>query len=213
MYGFVFEDLIGEQNAGGMIHLSGIRGVEISNVVDSDQSLLGNYADDVFKIAAGSGGAAAWGAWIDRSGIADGTMTAGKFHLNVSSGTAHQIGVIRNATSEALISAPINGRVWQHNGGWSRSLRTTGSNYTVTQADDVIMTTAGAITVTLPDPTVTLGGGTMPYGRFFTVKNRAASNITVASAGTATIDGSATLTLATQAKSGFITDGTNWFTL
>lgn len=214
MYGFEFVDLIGEQNAGGLIHLAGIKSARIDNVTDTDQSALGaSYADDVFKIAVGSGAAAASSVYVDRSGVTDGTMTAGKFHLNISSGSGHQVGRILNGTSEALVSVPINGRIQRHNGGWARSLRTTGSNYVVTQADDVIMTTAGAITVTLPDPTALLGSGTMPYGRFFTVKNRAGTAVTVASAGTATIDGSATLAVASQAKSGFITDGTNWFTL
>lgn len=209
MYGFEFINLIGEQNAGGMIHLSGIKGARIENVVDTDQSALAaSYADDVFKIAVGSGGAASWGVRVERSGITDGTLAAGKRHLNISSGTAHYISTIRNGVSDSSVSAPINGRVWQHEGGWARSLRTAGSDYIILTTDDVVMLTAGSHTFTLPDPTL------VPYGRAYTLKNNTTGSVlTVASAGIGQVDNAGTAILSAGAKSTYISNGVNWYAI
>lgn len=79
------------------------------------------------------------------------------------------------------------------------------ANYTTVAADQIIIGNgATAMTVTLMSA-VTAGNGKM-----MRIKNRAASVLTVASAG-GTIDGTASKTLAQWASLTVVSDGTNWY--
>lgn len=86
-----------------------------------------------------------------------------------------------------------------------RALSTKTANYTTTAADSVIIgNSASAFTITL------LSAATATAGKVFTVKNKGAGVVTVASA-SGTIDGATTKTLAQWASADFVSDGTNWF--
>lgn len=94
--------------------------------------------------------------------------------------------------------------------GFSQALSTKTANYTITEADQIVVVggaTAG-LTMTLPDPSGQV------VGRQYKVKNVNANSVTVASAGTSkTIDGAASVALAQYAKVTVYSDGTNWFTI
>lgn len=86
-----------------------------------------------------------------------------------------------------------------------RAVTTKTASYTTVAADSVIIGNApGAMTITL------LSAATAGAGKTFTVKNKAATALTVASAA-GTIDGAATKTLAQWASADFLSDGANWF--
>ncbi|MFQ5874303.1 MAG: hypothetical protein ACE5JL_10945 [Dehalococcoidia bacterium] len=85
------------------------------------------------------------------------------------------------------------------------------ANYTATATDKIIGvdTTGGAVTITLPTAETTAG-------RTYVVKDQGGSagtnNITVATEGAQTIDGSATDAIsANYGSQGYYSDGTNWF--
>lgn len=80
------------------------------------------------------------------------------------------------------------------------------TNYTTTAADDVIIGNGTSLTITL------LSAATAGNGKVFRVKNKAATALTVASAG-GTIDGVATKSLAQWASLAAVSDGTNWFVI
>lgn len=93
----------------------------------------------------------------------------------------------------------------------SETVRTVSGNTTLTNNDyDLLVIGAtGAVAVTLP------AGSTVQPGRFYRVyKDAAAQTITIAPA-SGTLDGGANTTLASGAihAKGFISDGTNWFTV
>lgn len=86
-----------------------------------------------------------------------------------------------------------------------RALVTKTAAYTTVAADSVVIAnSATAITITL------LSAVTATAGKVFTVKNKGAGVVTVASAA-GTIDGAANKTLAQWASATFISDGANWF--
>lgn len=87
-----------------------------------------------------------------------------------------------------------------------RALATKTTSYTVTAADSVIIGNGTSITVTL------MSAATATPGRVFTVKNKAATALTVASAG-GSIDGATSAPLAQWEAGSYISDGTNWFTI
>ena len=85
-------------------------------------------------------------------------------------------------------------------------LRNISSNYTAVDADFLLIdASSGAITITLPDPTL--------VARIIIKKVDSSVNaVTVATSGSETIDGSASLTLATKNEAyALISDGNNWF--
>jgi hypothetical protein len=90
----------------------------------------------------------------------------------------------------------------------------TGATYTAKAGDRLIgVNRAGAVTVTLPLPTAQLRAG-----RSFTVKDEsgaaATNNITVATEGAETADGSATDTISENYGSkAYYSDGSNWFSV
>jgi hypothetical protein len=86
------------------------------------------------------------------------------------------------------------------------------ATYVLTNNDyDVLfLSMTQAVTATLPDPTK------IQPGRLYRIyKDASAQTLTISSAGSATIDGGASTTLATGAvhAKAFLTDGTNWFTI
>lgn len=86
-------------------------------------------------------------------------------------------------------------------------LRTISSNYTAVDADAVLVdASAGAITITLPEVTLA--------ARVIVKKTDSSVNaITVATPGSETIDGLASLTLANKNEAySLISDGVNWYT-
>lgn len=93
----------------------------------------------------------------------------------------------------------------------SETVKTVSGNYTVTANDyDVLVIGAtGAVAITLPN------GALIQPGRVYRIyKDSAAQTITIAAA-SGNIDGGANTTLASGAAhaKGFVTDGTNWFTI
>jgi hypothetical protein len=83
-----------------------------------------------------------------------------------------------------------------------RAVTSTTAAYTATSSDDIILAN-GTFTVTLP----TAVGNS---GLDLTVKNVGSGTITVAAAGSETIDGSGTVSLAAVAAVTVVSDGTNW---
>jgi len=88
----------------------------------------------------------------------------------------------------------------------------TGATYTAKAGDRIIgVNRAGIVTITLPT-------AQLRPGRIYTVKDEsgaaATNNITVATEGAETIDGSATDTISTNyGAKDYYSDGTNWFTV
>lgn len=87
-----------------------------------------------------------------------------------------------------------------------RAISTKTGNYTIAQADSVVIGNATGLTITLPSAVASTAGKT------FTVKNRFNGNLTVASAA-GTIDGATTKVLAQWASADFISDGANWYVI
>ena len=84
------------------------------------------------------------------------------------------------------------------------------ANYTLTEADDIVLgdATGGAFTLTLP----TAAGKT---GRIYMAKktDAGANAVTLDGSGAETIDGAATLALTAAAPRAIVSDGTNWQTV
>lgn len=93
-----------------------------------------------------------------------------------------------------------------HAVGTQRVVATKTANYTLTLADEVIVSNGSDLTMTLPD-------AALWHGRFWTVKNVHTSPVTVASGGGRKIDGVSTKSLAQWASATFVSDGDNWLTL
>jgi hypothetical protein len=90
----------------------------------------------------------------------------------------------------------------------------TATTYTATANDYVLLCdpAGGAITLTLPTP----GTTACPAGRFYYIRSTGTTNaVTIDPAGSVTIDGAATISLASGAKHGavVVNDGTNWFSV
>jgi hypothetical protein len=86
-------------------------------------------------------------------------------------------------------------------------LRSISSNYTAVDADTLLVdASSGAITITLPEVTLA--------ARIIVKKTDSSINaVTVATPGSETIDGSASLTLSSQNEAySLISDGENWYT-
>lgn len=209
MGAFMFESIIGEQNAGGMIHLGSVNaGARIVGVIDYDQSQLGAaYQDDLFKVYTAVTDAP-MGVVIENCGTnIAGSFAAGKYHVNVAAGTRHRIGSILNGASDPLVNAPTVGRIQANNGAFVRSIRTVTAAYAANSSDDVLLcSSTTAFTVTLP------AVASIPLGRTFTIKNQNTGTVTVAPAA-GTIDGAANVTLAQWASVTVLSNGANWFTL
>lgn len=202
----VFDSVIGEQNNGGWIHLGSPHGATISHCKEWDA--VGNYTDDIFKVYQATGGAPPRGLHFRNSGSAQpDTYDVGKYLLRVTGGSDHDIGYVASGT-KATISLPTWGLTRADNGGRARSLRTTAVAYTITTADDVVLTTqTAAITVELP------GAGDVKVGRTFTVKNNGTGDVTVDPIGSTRIDGNLTAILTPGQKITVISTGGNWFSV
>lgn len=90
----------------------------------------------------------------------------------------------------------------------------TATTYTATATDTVILCdpAGGAITLTLPTP----GTTTCPSGRPYYVRSTGTTNaVTIDPAGSVTVDGASTISLASGAVHGavLVNDGTNWFSI
>lgn len=207
--GLAFEDIAGEQNLGGLIHIGGVNSLRIRNVLDHDG---GTYADDLFKITDSTGGAGSYGVDIDQSGTSgQATLASGKHHLLLSGkGYGNRIGrLINGPTASAVVSAPTTGRNVLDGTSIAPSLTVLGAGQGLGTKHEIIIANGSSMTITLPDPVATA----VPAGRGYTVKNINSTACTVNSGGTATIDGAASVSLTQYQSARFITDGTNWFKL
>jgi hypothetical protein len=88
----------------------------------------------------------------------------------------------------------------------SRGTVTTGSNYTFTQDDGVVVATAASITISLPS------GTTSGSGKQFTIKNVSTGTIAANALG-GTIDGGASVDIRSGITQTYVSDGTNWILL
>lgn len=205
--------VIGEQNVGGMLHVGSLSGVTIEHTKDWDSS--DTYTDDLFKIyrANGTTGAVPAGVHVRESGTASTVaFAAGKYHLNAAAATSVDISRVINGQQPGYINAPPSGKQWEHGGGIARSLRYTGASTSATRADDVILCGgSSAMTITLPNPTVAMDGGTFPIGRQYTVRNSSSATVTVVTGGGHQVNGAASATLAAGTAGTYITDGADWF--
>lgn len=206
---FTFEDVIGEQNLGGMIHIYSANAPLIRNIVDHDAS--STYADDLFKIS-NSSGPGSRGVVLQNSGTAGiATFAGGKYHLNYS-GSSHDIGRLLNGGNLGTFTGATNGRIIRHSGANARAYFTGTTNYVLTAHDCIYVGTSSNLrTITLPDPTALLTNGTVPPGREFVIKSAGTGGLTIVSAGSATLDGGASVSLVQWERATFVTDGTNWF--
>jgi hypothetical protein len=210
--GYAFTDIIGEQNTGGMIHLYGANGVVVRDVRDYDAGATA-YTDDVFKMGTGSGGLLPLGLELAGSGtVAVAVFASGKAHVSFSGGGGHRIGRVVNGGGNGVVIGPATGRVIDHNGSVAKGIVTTAVDRVLTGYEHTVVGNGPSRTVTLPDPAALLFGGTVPPGREFVVKNIHATTLAVVSAGSATIDGAASVVLRTFESARFVTDGTNWLT-
>jgi len=116
----------------------------------------------------------------------------------VDSGSGSGIGV-GNAWLPVAIESGVNAQV--------------GTSYTVLGSDRgklVTLTNASPIAVTLPQATAE--AGSFPVGWFAEFENRGAGLVTITPT-TSTVNGGATITLATNNSVKIISDGTNYFAL
>lgn len=112
--------------------------------------------------------------------------------------------------SSHLLDAAGN-EVFVCGSGTAGPVTSTGVSYAVKQTDDVIIATAGGITVTLPKAADSFVKG---QGRDFVVRNTAGTSITVAVAASGgNVDAGATATITTNTSKRFRSDGTNWWSI
>ncbi len=133
------------------------------------------------------------------SGVSDQSAAASKWFNSITSGVFGEAQPaftdISGIATPAQLSATVNAQ--------------TGTTYTILTTDrgKLVTTTNGsAIAVTLPQ-----AGGSFPSGFFFDIQNRGAGTATITPT-TSTIDGAASLTLATAQGVRVFSDGTNDFT-
>lgn len=211
---WAFKRVIGEQNLGGMIHMYSANAPLIEQVVDHDAA-ASTYADHLFKFSKTTGSTSR-AVKFDQSGSAGvAVLAAGKGHLYIDGGAGgHDVGKIINGGAYGVSVSPDNaGTIRRHGGGFANSITTTTANLTLDPSHGTILVNSPSVvrTITLPDPTALLSSGDVPIGREFKIKSINATAVTVASAGSATIDGATSVSVAPGAGGTFVTDGTNWY--
>lgn len=196
------QDVIGEQNVAGILHGYAVNGVTIQNVIDNDAT---SYSDDLFKFAAGSGGALSYSVNIDTAGtVASSTFSGGKAHVTITGNAlGHRIGRIINGPSNApILSVVSRGSIVNNYGTDVRNLTTLSAGQTLSYIHHTIISTGSGQTITLPNVT------SVPPGRDFDIRNaHATSALTIASAG-GSINGSTSIAAGASAR--FVSDGTSW---
>jgi hypothetical protein len=92
-------------------------------------------------------------------------------------------------------------------GGRARAVSRKTGNYTLTNADDTIISDAAtATTITLP----AANSSSINTGRAFTIRSVNAGSVTVATAG-GNVEGATSTQIAAGGRATFMTDGTNWW--
>lgn len=101
-----------------------------------------------------------------------------------------------------------NGGAWYRADSYLKSVKTASYTILTTDAADAYIFNGTSLTATLPDP------GNAAQDVRITIKNIAATALTVNSAGTSkTLDGAASQSLAQWAKATYVSDGTQWLTV
>lgn len=101
-----------------------------------------------------------------------------------------------------------NGGAWYRADSYLKSTKTASYTILATDVYDAYVFNGASLTATLPDP------GNAAQDVRITVKNIAATALTVNSAGTSkTLDGAASQSLAQWAKATYVSDGTQWLTV
>lgn len=116
-------------------------------------------------------------------------------------GEEYSVKFLDSEGNEVLLGSP----------GTAGPVTSTGVNYDILQTDDVVLATAGGVTIKLPKAADSFADG---RGRDFVVRNTAGTSITVGvvtSGGN--VDGGATVTLTTNTAKRFRSDGTNWWSI
>lgn len=204
----VWENIVGEQNRGGLVHLFSPGGVKIENVVDWDAT--GNYVDHIIKVdkSATSGGAQPRDVVARNSGTRFGTLNAGIAHffmpttLTPSGVTLENIG---DANGASVITVPPTGRTVVGNRA-ARSIRAVTASYSVDpKTDSVIVCNGAAVNVTLPNPSAVLPGTSIR------VVNLNAALCGILGGGGSSVNGAGSQTQAQYVSKEWITDGSLWF--
>jgi len=207
-YNWTFSNVVGEQNAGGFIHLYAMDGFVIENCPDWDTQAA--YTDDVYKFVNVSTRPCKNGRIEHSYRVANpGGLTAGKVDINAPSSLNQNIRV-RGCTPPGLsLAASLNGDAAVD--GKTQGFKIVTGTYTLlaTDPEEIVCNSATGFTLTLPSTLTAI------FGRQFRIKNVGAGVVTIGG----TVDGVASPTLAQWATTHVRTDGANanfgriWFTV
>lgn len=208
-YNLSFRDLVGEQNAGGFIHVHAVDGLVIENCPDWD--LVGPYTDDVYKVA-GVSTRAPRNVRIESSYrlTNGGGLAAGKVDIAAPAAGNLNVRIVGCAPQGQALAATLAGDAAIAGKTQGFKIVTASVGLVATDPEEIVFNSATPISVTLPTPLSSI------FGRQFRLKNVGAGTVTLTGA---TVDGVASPTLAQWSKMAIRTDGANanfgriWFTV
>jgi parallel beta-helix repeat protein len=129
---------------------------------------------------------------------------------------SYYVGVVTlSGAHSSAFGNNMNGRLTNQGGSFGCVAKVTASRAITLQDDALLMdTTAGAITLTLPDATEDSSYSVPTAARRITIRLIAGTNsVTVAPTGTQTINGSSSLVISDTSAHTLQSDGSNWWTM
>lgn len=113
-YDNIWEDVVGEQNAGGLIHLYSANGATFKSVVDWDASV--SYAADVIFVGkSATNTSPSTNIIATDAGRRGGTLGAGMFDFNAASTTTRVVLIgVGNHTSTPVVQSPAANTIYLH---------------------------------------------------------------------------------------------------
>jgi hypothetical protein len=165
LYDNVFEDIVGEQNRGGLIEAYSVHGLVVRRCYSWDAG--GAYMRDLIKVgkSTATGGLASRHVIVEESGRHGGTLNAGVYDINLVPGEVVSSRVQNCGHSSGTLAANLPADTVQINNAGTAGVTASafrGPNvpayanktaaYTITSADGVVTADASgaAFTVTLP---------------------------------------------------------------